>query len=239
MTEVEVPKVPAYKVLADALRKQILSGELRTGVRLPNESELSAQYGVGRSTVREALRVLSSQNLIETTRGVTGGSFVAVPEPEDISAHLEIGLALLTLVEEISVEQLLEVRQLLEVPAAGNAAQRRTNEQLEQLRSAALAPRGKSGDVAYPQNQEFHLILLRCSGNPLLEVVTAPVFRVLETRFGRDRGPASFWRRVDEDHQRLLTLVEAGDAVATMQAMREHLSHLRDAYLQMDRRRRR
>ena len=81
--------MPAYQVLADALRAKILAGELEPGRKLPIEPELSAQYGVSRSTVREALRVLASQNLIATTRGVSGGSFVAPPNPEQISGYLE------------------------------------------------------------------------------------------------------------------------------------------------------
>lgn len=68
--------VPAYAVLAGHLRSRILSGELQPGERLPGEAELTAEFGVGRSTIREALRSLASQNLIETTRGVTGGASV-------------------------------------------------------------------------------------------------------------------------------------------------------------------
>ncbi len=64
---------PAYAVLAEHLRNRILSGELQPGARLPGEAELTAEFGVGRSTIREALRSLASQNLITTTRGVTGG----------------------------------------------------------------------------------------------------------------------------------------------------------------------
>jgi DNA-binding FadR family transcriptional regulator len=70
-------RTPAYQLLADDLRTRITSGRLRPGQRLPTEPELCAEAGVSRSTVREALRLLSSQHLIVTTRGVTGGSFVA------------------------------------------------------------------------------------------------------------------------------------------------------------------
>src|SRR5438876_352461 len=68
--------ISSYQALADGLRAQITSGKLRPGDRLPTEPQLCAQSGLSRSTVREALRLLTSQNLIVTTRGVTGGSFV-------------------------------------------------------------------------------------------------------------------------------------------------------------------
>jgi DNA-binding FadR family transcriptional regulator len=66
-------------------------------------------------------------------------------------------------------------------------------------------------------------------------VITAPVFRVLSSRFGRDRAPAGFWQCVDADHRAVLRVVEDGDSLAAMTAMRRHLDHLGDAYVQMDR----
>ena len=74
-------RAPAYRLLADDLRAQITSGRLVPGDRLPTEPQLCQRSGVSRSTVREALRLLASQHLIVTTRGVSGGSFVAHPSP--------------------------------------------------------------------------------------------------------------------------------------------------------------
>src|SRR6478735_5117351 len=81
--------VTAYQALAADLRDRIVSGEFQPGDRLPIEPDLCVRYGVSRSTVREALRLLASQNLIRTVRGTTGGSFVAHPDPDHISAYLE------------------------------------------------------------------------------------------------------------------------------------------------------
>lgn len=230
-----VPTVPAYSTVAARIRGRILSGELEPGARLPSEPELSAEFGVGRSTVREALKVLASQNLITTTRGVTGGSFVAVPTVNDISLHLETGVGLLAAVDTVSVDQLMEVRQMLEVPSTGIAAHRRSNALLDELRGTLFDPAEAVGSETYARNQEFHLVLLRMAQNPLLEVITAPVFRVLSRRFGRDRAPTGFWQCVDDDHRALLRVLEDGDSMAAMAAMRRHLDHLGDAYRQMDR----
>lgn len=226
---------PAYAVLAEQLRSRILSGELPQGARLPNDTELTAEFGVGRSTIREALRSLASQNLITTTRGVTGGSFVASPSIGHISANLETGVALMAAAEAVTVDQLMEVRNLMEVPAAGMAAFRRTEEQLDELRAAIFDPNGIQGPDTYAKNQEFHLVLLRATGNPLLELITAPVFRVLATRFGRDHAPGGFWHCVDHDHRAILEVVAAGDSMAAIDLMRRHLDHLGDSYRRMDR----
>jgi len=226
---------PAYAVLAGALRSRIVSGELAPGERLPNEQELSAEFGVGRSTVREALRALASQDLIQTTRGVSGGSFVSVPTAAHLSAHLETGVTLMAAAERVTVGQLMALRHLLEVPAAGEAARHRTAEQLEDLRRAEFDPAVAVGEATYAANQDFHLVLLRATGNPLLEVITAPLFRVLATRFGRDLAPDGFWSCVADDHAELHDLVAARDADGAVTAMRRHLDHLTGAYQQMDR----
>ncbi|KIQ20071.1 MULTISPECIES: FadR/GntR family transcriptional regulator [Nocardiaceae] len=225
---------PAYAALATRLRDRILSGELQPGERLPSDTELTAEFGVGRSTIREALRSLASQNLILTTRGVTGGSFVAVPSVGHISEHLETGVALMTTADAVTVDQLMEVRNLMEVPAAGMAAFRRTEDHLDQLRASIFDPTDAQGPETFVKNQEFHLVLLRAAQNPLLELITAPVFRVLSKRFGRDHAPEGFWQCVDHDHRAILDVVAAGDSMSAMDMMRRHLDHLGGSYRQMD-----
>ncbi|MFC3242253.1 winged helix-turn-helix domain-containing protein [Gordonia humi] len=64
---------PAYAVVADGLRDRILAGDLKPGTRLPVDADLRAEFGVGQSTVREAIRTLASENLVRTVRGATGG----------------------------------------------------------------------------------------------------------------------------------------------------------------------
>lgn len=229
---------PAYEELASVLRAQILSGELKPGDRLPVEPDLSARHGVSRSTVREALRVLSSQHLITTTRGVVGGSFVAHPQPDQISSYLETGLSLMTLFEGISVDHLLEVRSMLEVPAAGLAARRRDRGHLDELRATLFDPRSVSTEDLFPRNRSFHDVLLRMADNPLLGVVTQPVFRVLNERFLREAAPKRFWSQVDSDHRKIFAAVDAGDEAAARSAMHDHLGRLRTTYKRIDRGRR-
>ena len=129
-------------MLADALRARILTRELLPGQRLPIEPDLADEYDVSRSTVREALRVLESQGLIATTRGVSGGSFVAYPSPKQMSDYLHASLGLFAESENLAVDALLEARDMLEVPAAGLAAVRRSDAQLEALRATLGEPAG-------------------------------------------------------------------------------------------------
>lgn len=227
--------VPAYAELAEDLRGRIVSGEYGPGDRLPIEPELCARYGVSRSTLREALRLLASQNLVTTVRGVAGGTFVAHPRPEQISDYLQTSLSLLAVDTQVSVDQLLEIRELLEVPAAGLAAVRRDEAGLAELRACIFDPAAVDPAEIYEPNRHFHTVLLKAAGNPLLEVVTEPVFRVLNERFLRENAPPRFWHRVDADHREILRCVEAGDERAARAAAHAHLTHLRSTYINIDR----
>lgn len=182
--------------------------------------------------------MLSSQNLVITTRGVTGGSFVVQPDPTHIATFLQTSLGLLTSASG-SVNDLLEVRALLEVPAAAIAARRRTKAELEALRETMFEPRGVDVQEIFAANRNFHGVLLAAAGNPALEAVTRPVFRVLQDRFHREKASARFWTRVDHDHREILGYVESKDEEGASAAQAAHLGHLRATYTRIDRERRR
>src|SRR3954468_6411786 len=174
---------PAYRQVADQLRAQVLTGALAPGERLPNENELSVMFGVGRSTVREALRVLSSQHMVVTSRGVSGGSFVAHPDPDNISEFLVASLGLMSGSEAVSFRELLDVRELFEVPAAGLAARNRNAEQLKRLQTMVASDHPSDRPELWVEaNVDFHLRLLEAGGNRLLAMMTAPIFTVLQAR---------------------------------------------------------
>lgn len=225
---------PAYQAVADSLRLKILSGDLKSGDRLPTESELCELHSVSRSTVREALRALATERLLVTRRGVAGGSFVAAPAPEEIAGLVQSGLSLLTDQASVSVQSLLEVRLMLEVPAAGLAARRRNEEHLANLDGQLFDPSGADPDVMFGHNRDFHLGLLRAADNPVLEAVAAPIFGVVYDRFVRREAPADFWREVDDDHRDILDRVRAGDESGAQEAQRAHLQDLGPTYERID-----
>ena len=224
-------KVPAYEAVAAVVRRRILAGELRPGQRLPSEAELIEDFGFSRSTIREAMRTLASENLVYTTRGTTGGTFVAVPDIARITARVEHSVALMAAADAVTVDQLMDVRALTEVHAAGTAAHRRTEEQLAQMRESVAETQASA---TYEANQEFHMLVLHAAGNPMLELICAPVFGVLSGRFVSERTGSGFWQSSQEDHRRILAAIEEGDSMAAMTQMRRHLDRISDEYKRMD-----
>ena len=226
---------PAYVQVATQLRRSIMDGSLLPGDRLPTEPEIGSLFGVSRSTVREALRMLSSQGLVETTRGVNGGTFIAAADPLKLRDFLTTSLGLLSGSAAISVDELLEARELLEVPAVRLSASRRTEEDLAELtkcvdRELALSDRA----AEFEPHKEFHSLLLASAKNRLLPITTDPLFQVLRTRFLRPAAPAQFWAQTAREHAEILARVEARDADGSADLMRAHLERLRLTYSLID-----
>ncbi|XVV11859.1 FadR/GntR family transcriptional regulator [Actinoplanes sp. CA-131856] len=217
---------PAYQLLADELRADITSGRLQPGERLPPEPELCVKTGVSRSTVREALRLLASQHLIVTTRGVTGGSFVSHPDAEQLADGLATGFTLLTNSADVGLADLLELRRALEVPAAGLAALRRDEEHLLEIHGALFDPELDDLDAILAAHAAFHMAVAKATGNPLFELVVRPLYHA---SFGEDVTndlPPGYWRQIDADHRLLLDCLTMRDAESATKAAARHLDYI-------------
>lgn len=222
---------PAYQQVADQLLDLILSGQLSAGDRLPAESELASSFGVSRSTVREALRSLASRDLVKTTRGTTGGTFVRGIEVGQVREYLEMSIGLMWGADEITVAEMLEAREVLEVPVARMAAERRSDHHVKQLWEAIdREKRSRGRGLKFREHRNFHGVVVQAAGNGLLELMTDPVFRVLQTKFLDPDVPAAFWAVVDDDHRAITEAIQAQDGDGAAQALHEHLVRLREVY---------
>lgn len=164
-----VESMRAYQQVVDQIENAVLSGELKPGDRLPSERELVEQFQVGRSSVREALRVLQSDNLVWSRLGDPRG-----PQVLPISADpLRKTMIRFASVQEGSFATLVQFRMIMESSANLLAAQYRTDEHLLAMERANARMRaGVDGDheVFGQADFEFHQVVARASGNPLVEV---------------------------------------------------------------------
>lgn len=179
--------------------------------------------------MREALRLLASQHLIVTTRGVTGGSFVAHPSPQDLSDTLSTGLNLLISTSTAGLCDLLEVRESLEVPAAAQAARRRSEEHVADLESALFDPEEADVTTMLAAHRAFHAALVAATGNPLFELLSRPLYQVSNEREVAAMAPPGFWKQIDTDHRELLRCVKVRDAEGATTVAREHIRFIRAA----------
>lgn len=221
----------AYEQVADQLRELIVRGELQPGDRLPVESALARDFGVSRATVREALRLLAAQSLVRTEKGATGGSYVTLPTAATISSLVHANVGLLAETRSVTLEELLEARELVEVPAARLAAVRRNADDLARLRGTVPGDSWRlSTTEEFTHNAEFHSCLLAASRNTLLVVSAQPIFSVLQTHLARSVLGQRFHRSIHEHHHRILAAVDVGDGDLAAAEMHDHLAFLRPYY---------
>jgi DNA-binding FadR family transcriptional regulator len=198
------------------------------GTRLANEIVLAEELGVSRATVREALRLLGAENLIRTAKGAGGGSYVTVPSAVDLSDSLRSGLGRLAHGEHVTLDELLEARELLEVPAARLAARRRSEADIDRLRESIPGDPLRLGPgTQFVYNRDFHTIVIETCGNTMLGVAAQPIFEVLQTHLERSKLGRRFHQAVNDHHRAVAAAIEAGDEDAAGGEMHDHLQFLR------------
>lgn len=207
--------------VANQIQDLILSKHLKVGDRLPPERELCQQFGVSRTVIREAIRALEAKGLLTSQGG--SGTYVKGLQSEDVADS--IGMYITTRDKPISHAKLMEVRRVLEVQIAALAAERATEESIEEL-DGLLARMDEAQDDPHAFAKfdlEFHVALAHATGNELFEILLDPFMDALYEA----RRLASKLPGVPEEamglHRDILAKVKAGDAEGAAQAMAVHL----------------
>jgi GntR family transcriptional regulator, transcriptional repressor for pyruvate dehydrogenase complex len=222
---------PAYEQVAQQLQDLITAAELLPGQRLPSEADLAALFGVGRTTIREGLRLLSSQQLLTTTRGVHGGTFVVTPDADNISRYMETSIGLLHGTNRLTIAELLEARVCLELPAVRLATERLNETKQDAL--AATIQFGPESNVRM-EHANFHVAIVQAAGNRMLEVMARPIFDVLRLRLNRAAAPPDFWEKVIAEHREIYQSVIGRNQAQATRQMASHLDHLASVYTAID-----
>ncbi len=205
MDDARIQVVSIVDRVYDALRERIIEGALAGGVRLRQES-LADELGVSRTPLREALRRLESEGLVEleTNRGAR--------------------------VVEVTVADMLasyEARLLLEPPAAARAATTRSLADQMRMRAAIAAHRSASTTTAlFEANRSFHVALVEASGNAILGRIAALLWatRLGSAVYQRQRMTPLEAARDADEHEAISDAVDAGDSGAAELLTREHIA---------------
>jgi GntR family transcriptional repressor for pyruvate dehydrogenase complex len=211
----KVQRRNVYQLIADRLLTEIVENRLQSGKEIPTERELSERYGVGRSSVREGLRMLESQRIIEPS-----SDGYRVGEKNSV---MVAGVEMLVAMGEASLSEVQALRSLLEVEAAGLAAELRTDEDLADVR-ASLHEMIVSRDdrkKAMEADLAFHVAIGRASRNGALAgmiVAVRSVLRGLINNYSYDIDEAIF------QHQLILESIAGRDVKAARERVSAHMS---------------
>ncbi|BBY83095.1 FadR family transcriptional regulator [Mycolicibacterium pulveris] len=221
-----VVKRPRHQV-EEQIRHAIRSGALVTGQKLPTEIELAANFGVSRTTIREALRTLVADGLLEKMPGAGGGSFVRNLDHHAFGADLGEDIENLLRVGSVEYREVAEVRRMLEVPAARLATRNRSQADLDALNEVLEDEKALSfDDPTVPElDVRFHSTISKASGNRVVAAFVAALHQVTEP-VHHLKLSAEVGKRTFRQHVAIVRAIEKGDADAAERAMSEHLSYL-------------
>jgi GntR family transcriptional regulator, transcriptional repressor for pyruvate dehydrogenase complex len=215
-------------LIARRILEVISSGRLGPGDRLPPERELAGMLGTSRPSLREALRSLKEQGHVEIRHGA--GVFVADP-----ATTRTLREALLN--EEMSLTELFDMREVLELPAAAWAATHQDTEKLKSVREAydALMVASHRPDINWRHLQEldasFHMRIVEAAGNRFLVRTLGVLHEILPRGMETTLQIPGRLDKSRPEHERILNALLAGDPVAARRAMSAHIRGARKAAL--------
>jgi GntR family transcriptional repressor for pyruvate dehydrogenase complex len=211
------------ELIVDQVRLLIRQQQLNPGDRLPAERELCERFGVSRVTVREALRVLEANGLVEIRVGARGGAFVTTPSRERVGE----GIADLLTLTAVTAAEVTEARLILELGMIPLVCERAADDDIAALldlcdrQEEALA----SGDYQINLSAEFHSRLAECAHNAavhmLIQSFRGPLLMSLE----RAQQTAPEMGRVGaKEHRKLVHAIQRRDVDRATEIMRQHLA---------------
>ena len=217
-------------IIIEKIRTAILEGKLTPGDRLPPEKELGDQFGVSKQTMRESLRALEHMGLIILKKGSGGGAFVVEVEKEVVSQNLANYLYF----KNLTIENLSELRRILEPHAARCAAERMSPGDIETLARINSATRqsldGRDWEQVTLHEIEFHRLIADQTENPILILILEFVETLLDDFKKILKPDTEFMNAVLASHETIYGAIADKDGERASTEMLEHVREV-DAYL--------
>jgi DNA-binding FadR family transcriptional regulator len=219
-----------YEIIVRALEQQMINGRIAPGDRLPSERALMEHYGVGRSSVREALFALQRMGLVQLSPGER--AYATRPTAMGLVAELS-GAARRLLAAPDGVRHFQHARRMLECGLAEEAAKRATPDSLAELYAALEANRrARTLERAIDTDVEFHARIAAMATNPVLTALHTAVGAWLREQRSTSATVSGAVADAARAHQRVYEAIASGDANAARAAMCKHLEDVERYYWQ-------
>jgi len=217
----------AWRMVLEKIESDLLEGRLGPGDRLPPERELATSLGVGRSSVREALRVLEVMGLIRTGTGSgpTSGAIIIATPRGGLAALLRLQVA----AQGFPISDIVATRLLLEQWVVGTLATQ-ADRDLDDVRStlAAMDDPTLTSEEFIALDAQFHLALADASGNAVVAASMAGLRTSIESYVQAGGRRIADWdaaaRRLSGEHQDLVRAIDAGEATEARTIVHDHIS---------------
>ena len=217
-----VKRTRLFEGVAQQIQRLIVDGALKPGDLLPPERELVERFGVSRSSVRDAIRTLELVGLVVPKQGE--GTVVADVSPEAVVMPIA---SVLVRKREL-IEELLDIRKMIEPALAARAALRASPEDVARLEDVLRRQREKTlrGEPAVEEDTEFHYELALAARNGVVRRVIDVLMRLLRDTRARSLQTHGRPQRSLAGHQRILAAIKRRDAAAAERAVRRHVEEI-------------
>lgn len=209
-------------VVAQMIVREIVADGMAAGDRLAPEADMCERYGVGRSTVREALRVLENQGVVTIKTGPGGGPIVAPFDAGFLAANIALHLQ----ISGATFRDVMHARLVVEPAIAGAAAEHGDEEMLKALRGIverSLADPDHDHDTLVSEAGDFHDLVAAGSGNPFFEYLMRALHRITEPFAQRLPYVGDRRKRLVAHHAEIVEALESGDRDVAAGMMRRDL----------------
>jgi GntR family transcriptional repressor for pyruvate dehydrogenase complex len=204
--------------LVSNIKQMISKGTILPGSKFPPERELAKEFGVNRTSLRQALKVLEIMGVI--TQRVGDGTYLSASAESILQEPVEF----LILLDDLSHHELFETRLIVEPELAARAAERATTEDLAALRHAIMAMERSSDNRArLDADMEFHACIFRASGNRICHLLFAVIHRTILTSMTQLSKRVSVERPLTF-HKRIYAAIRDRNADEARRTMHEHIS---------------
>jgi GntR family transcriptional regulator, transcriptional repressor for pyruvate dehydrogenase complex len=215
----------SFEEVADNIKGLILNGSLKTGDKLPSETHLAEQFGVGRQTVREALRLLELSGFITTQTGGGGGSVIQDNTLRRVGDLLADSFRM----RRITVDDLSAARVEIERLILEHVLAKADETDLETLHRnvAAAKERIAAGKMATELNAQFHVLLAKATKNEVFVIVIESILAVhldLLSKVGADLETS---REVVNSHEKIVKALQDRDRKTAHRLFEEHILEVR------------
>lgn len=200
----------------------ILAQRLAPGTMLPSEAAMLETYGVSRSSLREALRILEVNGLLRLRSGPRGGPVVGSADPTTFGRTMALFLRM----SNTKFADLMDARVTVEPLMARLAAERKDPARLQQLEESLEAHRDldPSNELEYIRVvQDFHAVVAGLSGNPVLDLFGRALKEISTQRMLDSHQPPARWSAIKREHEGIANAILTGDASTAEQLMASHM----------------
>ena len=212
--------------VAQQLLERIIAAKLKPGSSFATEAELLSQFNVSRPTMRESLKLLESQGVLELRPGPRGGIIVREPST-DLLAH---GLSVFLRLHEVPFSTVIKAREVIEPALAYEAAMNGREEDFEELEASIVRMKALDApsdhEAFLEENRVFHSIIARASGNKVLEVFWETISVLAHGEHHGIRYSVGNQAHVIKAHQHILDACRRRNGDAAAAAMEKHVSGL-------------